>query len=1146
MSKSVKDKDSQQADPYAFRTEYNNAVKVKTTAAPSKEEESAFAFKPEFNDQVKKKDAGAGPGSEYESVLPETVDVAAENYATRQLRGSDVSALGQTDWGKTQNFNLLSPDEANAFARAHNSPKATDLVKGTKALIDEFYPISPSPEQNKTRDTIINGVATGDQEAIINTKNAIVNNLNNQIAETYKANNRQVAEKEGGFFGAGLFKQMANYVPENVQKQVDALKAKIDQVNATFREYGINQLVNKRENAEQINLEVDPEKMKSLPPLAAITIGAQINKRYGVMNTNDNTAYEENRAGLDAIIKNKQRYIADLQTEGYTQKNAASLAEAEKQKKVLAQYLKQKDDLLDRYPDVGITQTSRVIGDDIAEYNPRISVISKSDVYDAAKRIEARAPGFMQRYGKFVDVVAESEGEGIASMKSGLVPKGGVTGGLETGTKRAVYEVAGQVAEYITHNEGMKQAAKTGIAQAKLQGTSFSGETPTKIVYDKDGNGYKEQENENYGKFNWNSATRFVGSAIPGLVEWVAAEEATGGLATVALASKAKKIANVAEATAALGKAQRVGKDVGLVGASLITGFDQNRHVADTLIDDNSSLGEAKKNAYASLVSLTTAGVFKIAGYSPSAFVQKAYSKAISEDALSLLEKSGWKQPSSEAIESFMKNSVLPKLKEIAKASGAAVKEGSKIGLATVSDEKIKEYVGTVINPEKVHPISAEEATKSFAEQTLFMSLLGLPRAIRGGISSPTMKDAYYEMGLRAPQYIDRINEKLDAGEYDAATANKAISVIRTMEQEVNKAQDRTNNDGTPMTLQQKRDVALENFRKRAAVQMKAEGEDMDTEAVMNHANTAIEAIRSQNKNLALTDTHAFQTATAENGKAPESMQEIENHPDTKYKYENNDGKVVEGTGLQLLTEIQNSKAYVKPNEVKPGEAAPATEGQNAEGNAAQGQAAQGENAEAAKVVNAALENGVIKGVYADVAKENPTQFLKELSDQIHGVTATGEKSNLGTSEKAAREQYGNDVVDAAIKLFPETKTNQNEQAQTGERSTLQSNREKGSSVGSEEPGGSSSSSRNKEVRQSENGQNGASGKEEKVIDTKNLVGRVDEALSLSGADARKARESVKAEFGHDYYDKAIHVTRNFDRIIKDLEQKGEITKLCP
>ncbi len=60
------------------------------------------------------------------------------------------------------------------------------------------------------------------------------------------------------------------------------------------------------------------------------------------------------------------------------------------------------------------------------------------------------------------------------------------------------------------------------------------------------------------------------------------------------------------------------------------------------------------------------------------------------------------------------------------------------------------------------------------------------------------------------------------------------------------------------------------------------------------------------------------------------------------------------------------------------------------------------------------------------------------------------------------------------------------------------------------------------------------------------LLKRIDEAVEAKGAEGREAREAVKEEFGKDQYEKALKVTKNFDSIIKQLEQQGKIKKICP
>lgn len=60
-------------------------------------------------------------------------------------------------------------------------------------------------------------------------------------------------------------------------------------------------------------------------------------------------------------------------------------------------------------------------------------------------------------------------------------------------------------------------------------------------------------------------------------------------------------------------------------------------------------------------------------------------------------------------------------------------------------------------------------------------------------------------------------------------------------------------------------------------------------------------------------------------------------------------------------------------------------------------------------------------GVYYAVAKDNPESFYKEVSDQASGKHADGTISNEADAEKAARDQYGDDIVDLSKTLYPIT-----------------------------------------------------------------------------------------------------------------------------
>lgn len=66
-------------------------------------------------------------------------------------------------------------------------------------------------------------------------------------------------------------------------------------------------------------------------------------------------------------------------------------------------------------------------------------------------------------------------------------------------------------------------------------------------------------------------------------------------------------------------------------------------------------------------------------------------------------------------------------------------------------------------------------------------------------------------------------------------------------------------------------------------------------------------------------------------------------------------------------------------------------------------------------------ENKDKLGVYYSAAKKDPEQFYKAVADQSFGRNADGSKSDLPNSEQAARDQYGNDIVNVAKLMYPET-----------------------------------------------------------------------------------------------------------------------------
>jgi hypothetical protein len=353
--------------------------------------------------------------------------------------------------------------------------------------------------------------------------------------------------------------------------------------------------------------------------------------------------YEREKTGLDALISAKEMKLNDLLVQGLKTKDKSILDQVKQGTEELNKYKNWKDNLINKFPDVGVTQTARFIGDEIYEHNPINSTInpfhwiSKNDVEESVKRIEQKHPGFTAKYGKFVDVIEHDQG-----YFKGYVPKGGVAGGLDASVNNLEFSAAGAVAGLVGDKK-TREFAETQKENVLAKGISKSGETPSRVVYDNDGKVFIEKPNEDYGKLNWNSAMRFAGTSIPGLAAWIIPE--TAGV----------------KAAEALGAGKELSQAIGLMSASYATSYDDNYKIADNLIDDNSTAGEAKKHITANLLTLTTAGVFHMLGYSPTKFVENAFTKSISDDAAKLLEENDWKGLPKNKLQAFIKDVAIPK-----------------------------------------------------------------------------------------------------------------------------------------------------------------------------------------------------------------------------------------------------------------------------------------------------------------------------------------------------------------------------------------------------------------------------------------------------------------------------------------------------
>lgn len=1000
----------------------DNDLKTATKSVHTEQPKAnPFVLSDEDLQNVKKKDGTIDSGTtsaptSLPDAAPSTNDInqAQAAFNNKQLTPEAASILQQTDHNNDSGLVGLNPEQTKTYIDAHNAPSISDLTNKTYNILAASIPTSTDPKINTSRQQLLSAVKNGDQGAITTAKNFINTGIQKQISDI----KNEATKYSTPFGGTGT---QTIFEPSETQKQqIAALEKQASDVTGTLNEYAINAAANQKEVQTQVKAEVAGSQRGSTPNIAAEDLGKTIEKvNGGLPNPNGNIQYERQKAGFEALINNKQLKINDLTTNGLKSKNQALLQEADKQKAELATLKSRADNLINQFPDVAVTQVARAIGDEIAETHPRNMVISKSDVLESAQRIESKYPGFLSKYGKQISSVAESEGEGLFGMfKEGLVPKGGFTGGFNTGANELMYGAGGFVAKALGDTDTQEFAEKMSQSPVS-RGTKGSGETPTKVVYDNNGQAFKEKPNEDYGKINWNSGPRYAGQSLPGLAEWVVAEEATAGLATAGLVGTTKALNTVGrgvnsftnaiigseEANAGFNAISQTTKQLenfkrttGLIGASYITSFDANHKLAESLIDDNSSEGEAKKNALANMFTLMTAGAFKLVGYSPSKFAENAITKAIAPDILNALEDNGFKQLPKNKVEDLMKNIVIPKAKTFAVEAAKSIGEGTKVASAQLADTKVKEFVSQVINPEKANATSIDENIKSFTQQALFMGLIGLPKSIVGGITSPTFKDALYEIGTRAPQYIERINESIANGDISPERGNQMIAAAKTMGEEVAKAQFGTTDDGHLMTVGQKRDLAVQQFRKRAAAGYKEAGIDIEQEKVNSDAEDQIKNIKSQNTQLPLEETEAFQTAVEVDKEGneiekPKIINEI--HPDGKYRYMKN-GRETITTGTELLAHIPDSEEpiIIRGEGKAAGETIPETDNTEVAD-------------KAKKLFLEQVADGTVKTPYKNLLEKDPSQVDAVIQELGHQIEVGGNESQL------LKDGYSQETVNA-------------------------------------------------------------------------------------------------------------------------------------
>lgn len=976
------------------------ATKKEAPAAPK----GAATTKDEVMDllsgTVKKKDGAAEPSATPSPSPSASPDQALNAFNSKTLTPADVTTLGQTDQGRKMGLSTLTDQEKDVFATAHNGLKKADLSQSVNKIIDDFYPATKDPKQNNIRSQIKQGVLSGNQEAITNLKTNLINGLQDKINSRFTEVADNFSAKGPGAFR--FAKEEADSDPE-----VQHLRSQQDQVRQTIDEYGKMSLVNSKDMEPWLKL--DAQHPDLITNEGAYHLGKLVKDRYGIDKSSPNKDYDITKAGLDLIIKSLKMDVNEYLSYGIPTHNKELLARAGSKLDTLKHYQGMYNRLdTELYPDVGLDRTERFLGDIIAEKHPYKLIRTKEDVQEAADIANERNPGFKEKYGTLARSVAEMQ-----DSKT-VIPRGGawyneLIGGVQKGAMSQANDLL-KFAPEDQLTESDKAILRTqGAAVLREPGKKTTTE-PSRLVFDKEGKVYRELPNENYSTLPWNNTFRFIGESVPGLAEFIATE----GLS--------------AETGAALslGKMGKEAKSLsGLIGATYITSYNNNREFADANIDDKSSLGEAKKIVAANFITLANAGVFHILNASPSKIVEAAISKSVMPEVIEMFEKNSWEKLSAKETEGFIKDNILPRAKAMVAKFTETAGSGVKMGTAGVIDQKVKDFVGIISNS-KYTPSTAADNAREFASQALLITSIGLPGMISTGIMPHSSQEALHQAGLYGPQYIDAINDKVEDGSLDPHKAAGMISMIKTMGEELAKAKVELNDDGLPLTTRQQRDLAIANFKKRGAAAME-ENKMAVPAGAEGEADKQIKEIKKENNWQPIEETPTFKSVTEveESGKKGEKVKAMADiDPAKQYNYQKEGVETTE-SGADLIHHLQTGDIY-EHEEASGDEAkvAEAEKGENAEGKDKESAKDQEQAPVDAKAVVAdAIEDGKIADNLAPHAEADPEGFLKGIADQALGYTRNeGErvKSPYGGAEDAAREQFGDKVVDAALKLHPE------------------------------------------------------------------------------------------------------------------------------
>lgn len=822
-----------------------------------------------FGGEIKKKDGTQDGGTPSKNISP----LGSQSTSKYPDDGEQTLKISDVLSGKVKPKTSILKDKSVGIQNITDKYGKTKPFLGngekTSQIRNSLVGSIKESGSNINPDDILKLGDNYDVSSIVKARDYTVNSLESKLSTARQEGMR--ISNQRSFSGGGMDKSYIS--PGILRKNEDDknyvtadLENKKGNVKRAFNEYAAGVIVDKYtkplKGANDLGL------AKASTDIMINGIGKDIKDALGVSYSNTgNNAYDQAATGYEAFIAKQRQDANDMIEYGLSNNDQNALEAAKKKAEDIDKYVELYKSLDDKFPDVQLDETVRYLSDIAKREGMNWGLgFSSSDVYKLAGIANKENPNFMAKMGKYVDVISESE-KGIVPGPNSLI-KSNLTAQLGRSLLNWTAEKSGQLNRLLGNEKGVK-ADESVVENLGKRYTSKEGGLEDKIVFDNNNKAYTRKKNEYYGALNLSSFGKIAANIIPGIVEWISTE---GGI--ISGLGKTAETATAAD------------KLLGLVGASYITGYENNRAIADNLIQDKSGWGEVKKQAFSHFTTLVNAGVFHMLGASPTKVMQESMAKGVATDVLKTLEDANWKQLSKEGVQKLILDKVYPRAVNIVQGLGHSVAEGAKIAGAGEVSNKIEQLTSYIIDPKKTNFGSIEDNVKNFTQQALVMSLLpAFGRIASKGFEMPYVaKDALVDAANHDGIYKSEINAKMDSGEYSKEQGNKMIAMIGTMRNSLGLASMERDNNGLPLSQKAANEWAVADFRKKAANRLKEVGFDIDEEVVKAETEEAQKRAKALEGWQSIDDSEVFKSIRpVEAGtEAPKSYLDIEQ--DKKYK----------------------------------------------------------------------------------------------------------------------------------------------------------------------------------------------------------------------------------------------------------------------